>query len=70
MDEDAQSSHSEDVERGEVLVNERVLLSGEIEPGQRRSLFFTRCKCEDKCCDVIVDGGSTENLVLEDMSLS
>ena len=67
MDEDAQSSHSEDVERGEVLVNERVLLSGESEPGQRRILFHTRCKCEDKCYDVIIDGGSTENLVSKEM---
>ena len=65
MDEDAQSSHSKDAERGEVLVNERVFLSGEIEPGQRRSLFCTRCKCEGKFCDVIVDGGSTNNLVSE-----
>ena len=67
MDEDAQSSHSEDAERGEVLVNERVLLSGETEPGQRRSLFRTRCKCKDKCYDVIIDGGNTDNLVLEEM---
>ena len=67
MDEDAQSSHSKDAERGETLVNERVLLSGENEPGQRRSLFCTRCKCEDKCCDVIIDGGSTNNLVSEEM---
>ena len=67
MDEDAQPSHSEDAERGETLVNERVLLSGEIEPGQRTSLFHTRCKCEDKFCDVIIDGGSTDNLVSEEM---
>ena len=67
MDEDAHSSHSEDAERGDTLVNERVLLSGETEPRQRRSLFCTRCKCEDKCCDVIIDGGSTENLVSEEM---
>ena len=67
MDEDAHSSHSEDAERGETLVNERVLLSGETEPRQRRSLFHTRCKCEEKCCDVIIDGGSTDNLVSEEM---
>ena len=67
MDDDAKSLHSEDVERGEVLVNERVLLSGETKPGQRRSLFHTRCKCEGKCCDVIVDGGSTNNLVSKEM---
>ena len=48
-------------------MNRRVLLSGETEPDQRRSLFRTRCKCEDKCYDVIIDGGSTKNLVLEKM---
>ena len=41
-------------------------MSGENEPDQR-SLFRTRCKCEDKCCDVIIDGGSTNNLVSETM---
>ena len=30
---------------------------------QRRSLFFTRCRCEDKCCNVIIDGRSIDNLV-------
>ena len=67
VDEDAISSNSEDVEKGEILVNIRVLLSGENEPNQRRSLFCTRCRCEDKCCDVIIDHGSTGNLVLEIM---
>ena len=67
MDEDTQLSHSEDAERGEVLANERVLLSSKIEPRQRRIFFCTRCKCEGKCCDVIVDGGSIDNLVSEEM---
>ena len=35
----------------------------ENEPDQRRSLFCTRYKCEHKFCDVIIDGGSTDNLV-------
>ena len=30
-------------------------------------MFHTRCKCEDKYCDVIIDGRSTKNLVLEKM---
>ena len=32
-----------------------------------RSLFHTRCKCERKCCDVIIDGERTNNLVSEEM---
>ena len=67
MDDDAQSSHLEDVERGEVIVNERFLLNNETKLGQRRSLFHTRCKCKDKCCDVIINGGSINNLVSEEM---
>ena len=51
-------------------MNRRVLLSGENEPDQRRNLFRTRCKCEDKCCDVIVDEGSTNNLVSEKMVIN
>ena len=39
------------------------MLSGENELDQRRSLFHTRCRCEDKCYDLIIDGGSTDNLV-------
>ena len=63
VDEDTRSSHSKDVEGGEVLVNRRVLLSGENEPKQRRILFRTRCRCEDKYCDVIIDNGGNNNLV-------
>ena len=63
VDKCAKSSHFEYVERGEVLVNRRVLLSVENELDKRRSLFHTRYKCEDKYCDVIIDGGSTNNAV-------
>ena len=66
VDKDARSLHSEDAER-EVLVDRRVLLSGQTKPDQRRSLFHAMCKCEDKCCDVIIDGGSTNNLLSEKM---
>ena len=38
-------------------------MSGKNELDQRRILFYTRCRCEDKCCDMIIDGGSTNNLV-------
>ena len=46
------------------------MLSGETEPDQRMSLFYTRCKCEDRCCDVIIDGGSTGNMLLEKMVMN
>lgn len=33
----------------------------------RRNLFKTRCKCKDKVCNVLVDGGSSQNFVSEEM---
>ena len=56
-------SHSEDDERGEFIVNRRDRLSSENELDQRKILFCTKCKCKGKCCDVIIDGGRTNNLV-------
>jgi hypothetical protein len=45
VDEDVESSHSKDVERGEALVVIRALLNKEKEPDQRKNLFHTWCKC-------------------------
>jgi hypothetical protein len=36
-------------------------------PVQRNSLFRTTCKTKDKVCKVIVDSGSTDNLVSTEM---
>ncbi|GAU47032.1 hypothetical protein TSUD_239890 [Trifolium subterraneum] len=40
----------------------RMLLASK-EEGQRKNLFKTRCSVNNKVCDLIVDNGSTENLV-------
>ena len=57
----------EDVlETEEALVMKKVLLKlvKEVdEPPQRKALFRTICKVQGKCCKVIIDGGSTNNLV-------
>lgn len=37
------------------------------ESTQRKSLFWTMCKSGGKCCKVIIDSGSTKNLVSEEM---
>jgi hypothetical protein len=37
------------------------------EPIQRTSLFRTACKVKDRVCKVIIDSGSTENLVSTEM---
>jgi hypothetical protein len=48
----------------------KILLNPEKEienPIQRNSLFRTTCKTEDRVCKVIVDSGSTDNLVCTEM---
>jgi hypothetical protein len=56
----------EDAEGGRYLMMKKVLLKLEKEaenPAQRNSLFRTACKTKDMVCKVIVDNGSTDNLV-------
>eukprot|EP00253_Pinus_taeda_P010651 PITA_10651 len=51
---------------GESLLLKRVLLKAEKEtrePTQGKSLFRTTCMCKGKCCKIIIDSGSTDNLV-------
>jgi hypothetical protein len=48
----------------------KILLKPEAEiekPVQRNSLFRTTCKTKDKVCKVIIDSGSTDNLVSTEM---
>ena len=51
---------------GESLVHNKVLIkpAKEVtEPPQRKTLFKTICKVQGKCCQMIIDSGSTDNLV-------
>jgi hypothetical protein len=48
----------------------KVLLKQEPEiekPEQRNNLFRTTCKTKDRVCKVIIDSGSTDNLVSMEM---
>eukprot|EP00253_Pinus_taeda_P035707 PITA_35707 len=57
-------------ETGEALVLNKVLLkpAKEVaEPDQRKALFRTVCKSRGKCCKLIIDSGSTDNLVVVEM---
>jgi hypothetical protein len=51
-------------EQGENLLFQRVLLKSEQkeakEPEQRKKVFKTKCKVQGKCCNLIIDGGSTK----------
>jgi hypothetical protein len=61
---------AEDAEGGRSLMMRKVLLKPEKEPEnpvQRDSLFRTACKTKDRVCKVIVDSGSTDNLVSTEM---
>lgn len=55
---------------GEALVLYKVLLKPKkevVELDQRKALFQTLCKSHGKCCKLIIDSGSTENLVATKM---
>eukprot|EP00253_Pinus_taeda_P006938 PITA_06938 len=57
-------------ETGKSLVLNKVLLkpAKEVaEPDQRKALFHTVCKSRGKCCKLIIDSGSTDNLVAVEM---
>ena len=50
-------------EQGETLLLRKVI----DEPFQRRILFKTVCKAKGKCCKLIIDSGSNDNLVSTEM---
>ena len=50
-------------EQGEALLLKKVIG----ESVQRRSLFKTICKTECKCCKLIINSGSNDNLVSGEM---
>jgi len=53
-------------ETGESLIINKILLKPEkevVEPVQRKALFRTVCKAKGKCCKMVIDSGSTDNLV-------
>lgn len=55
---------------GEYLMLRRTFLKTEKEveePVQRKNLFITSYKSKGKCCKVIIDSGSTDNLVSTEM---
>ena len=39
----------------------------QVEPSQRKYLFKTMCKVQGECCKMVIDNGSTDNLVFTDM---
>ncbi|XP_059070715.1 uncharacterized protein LOC131860330 [Cryptomeria japonica] len=64
----AASSRLADPVIGECIMFNRSLLTPiSKEPPQRKSLFWTTCLVNGKVCKVIVDSGSTENLVSTEM---
>jgi hypothetical protein len=61
---------AEYVEARRSLMMSKVLLKPKKEvesPAQINSLFRTACKTKDRVCKVIVDSGSTDNIVSTDM---
>ena len=65
-EQEVPDDHVEVLEAGEALLMRRTLLnpSKELhELVQRKNLFRTMCKSQGKCCKLIIDNGSTDNLV-------
>ena len=57
-------------ETGEALMMNKVLLKPEkeqVELSQRKYLFKTMCKFQGKCCKMVINNGSTDNLVSTEM---
>ena len=58
------------LETGEALMINKVLLEHEkesAEPIERKALFRTMCKVKGKFCKMVIDSGSTENIVSIEM---
>jgi hypothetical protein len=70
-EEDVNAIEKEETPKvGGSLLLKRVLVKAEKEvhePSQRKSLFKTVCKSRGKCCKIIIDIGSTTNLVSTEM---
>jgi hypothetical protein len=61
---------AEGAKDGTSLMLRKVLLKPKAEvenPVQRNSLFMKSCKTKDRVCKVIIDSGSTDNLVSTNM---
>ena len=55
---------------GESLLMNKVLLKPEkevVDSSKRKALFQTTCKVQGKCCKLVVDSGSIDNLVSTEM---
>lgn len=62
--------HKEELEFGESLLLKRVLLKPQKENQelvQRGALFKFKCKSKGKCCSLIIDSGSMNNIVAREM---
>jgi hypothetical protein len=60
----------ESIEGGKNFMMRNIILKPEEEveePVQRTSLFKTTCNMKDRVCKVIVDSGSTDNLISTEM---
>lgn len=54
----------------EVLMMHKILLKPTketVEPTQRKSLLKTKCKEKGKCCKLVIESGSIDNLVSSEM---
>ena len=64
------AAKEEPPEAEESLLLKRILIKAAKEarePAQRKNLFRTICKSKGKCCKLVIDSNSTDNLVSTEM---
>ncbi|KAG6523183.1 hypothetical protein ZIOFF_013036 [Zingiber officinale] len=69
-DDDEHDREEIEPEEGECLVIQKVLAApkqDENRPWLRHNIFRTRCKSHGKVCSLVIDGGSFENFVSQEM---
>lgn len=68
-DDDGESVRDCTGEEGDTLMMKRTLIQAPIpmEPPQRKTLFRTNCKSHGKVCKLVIDSGSTKNIVSKEM---
>ena len=74
VDDHEESNEEEEMnnptEEGESCMMKRFLVKTEKEvhePTHRKSLFQTKCNSQGKCCKMVINSGSTYNLVSTEM---
>ena len=66
--EEIEANANEGILLSQSLMIQQVFLTSRCEEeSQRHNIFHIRCTVNQRVCDVIIDGGSEENIMLQEM---